>query len=567
MELRPYQQSAVDAVYASLRGRDDSPCVVIPTGGGKTPVMAAICRDAVTRWDGRVLILAHVKELLIQTANNLNVICPEVNVGVYSAGLKSRDTIHPVIVAGIQSAYQRANELGSVDLIMVDECHLIPPEGDGMYRRFLEQVKTTNPHVRLIGLTATPFRMKSGMICAPEHALNHVCYEISVKALIDDGYLCDLTTKGSQKDIDTSGLHVRAGEFIDSEAQALMNTEGRVALACREIIQNCRDRKACLIFATGIAHGQHIVAVLRDTYRANVAAVFGDTLPYERERVLMDFKAGGLKFLVNVNLLTTGFDAPNVDCVALVRPTASPGLYYQMVGRGFRLHPSKENTLVLDFGGNVVRHGPVNDIRIRKPGKKSDLILAKKCPKCMELVLPACMVCPDCGYEFPPSRGTRKLTHGTKASDAKILSGEVTFDDLLVVEVDYYVHHKRGAPDSAPKTMRVDYCTSKTLHTRESEWICIEHDGWARHKAYQWWTRRSSVPCPKTAAEAVALAARGALAEPTGIRVKRISDEPFPRIVGYTLGEKSEWNEAVSVSTVTEQYEPWVLDKEDSIPF
>ena len=122
MQLRPYQQAAVDAVYNHLRDRDDNPCVVIPTAGGKTNCMATICRDAVLQWGGRVLILAHVKELLQQSADKLTAVCPEVDFGIYSAGLKRRDTNNAVIIAGIQSVYRRACELDAFDLVMVDEC-------------------------------------------------------------------------------------------------------------------------------------------------------------------------------------------------------------------------------------------------------------------------------------------------------------------------------------------------------------------------------------------------------------------------------------------------------------
>ena len=145
LTLRPYQEDAKAAVYEHLRSRDDNPCVVVPTAGGKTPMMASICKDAVGLWNGRVLILAHVKELLEQTADKLQAVCPEVEFGIYSAGLKRRDTEHSVIVAGIQSVYRRACELDAFDLVMVDEAHLIPLEGDGMYRQFLADAKVVNP--------------------------------------------------------------------------------------------------------------------------------------------------------------------------------------------------------------------------------------------------------------------------------------------------------------------------------------------------------------------------------------------------------------------------------------
>ena len=173
MELRPYQKEAVEAVYKHLRTRDDNPCVACPTGTGKSIIIAQIVSDAVQQWSGRVLILAHVKELLEQNADKIRVLCPDLDIGVYSAGLNSRDTDHSVIVAGIQSIYKRACELGTFDLIIVDECHLLAPDGEGMYRTFLSDAKVVNPNLRVIGLTATPFRMKGGQICKPENLLNH----------------------------------------------------------------------------------------------------------------------------------------------------------------------------------------------------------------------------------------------------------------------------------------------------------------------------------------------------------------------------------------------------------
>jgi len=174
LSLRPYQLEAKSSVYDHLRTRDDNPCVVIPTAGGKTPVMASICQDAVGLWKGRVLILAHVKELLEQAADKLNAICPEVRFGVYSAGLKRRDTTHPVIVAGIQSVYKRACDLDAFDLVVIDEAHMIPPDGDGMYRQFLADARMVNPNLRIVGFTATPFRLKTGSICTPDGFLNQV---------------------------------------------------------------------------------------------------------------------------------------------------------------------------------------------------------------------------------------------------------------------------------------------------------------------------------------------------------------------------------------------------------
>ena len=546
MTLRPYQREAIEAVYDHLRTRDDNPCVVIPTAGGKTPVMAAICRDAVARWDGRVLILAHVKEFLEQAVDKLHTMAPDLwnRVGVYSAGLKSRDTDHPIIVAGVQSVYKRAEELGRFDLVIIDEAHMIPPDGEGMYRTFLGDARTINPNVRLIGLTATPFRMTTGAICSPENLLNKVCYEISVRELIVQGYLCPLVAKGTRDDIDTSSLHVRAGEFVADEVEALMDQAQRVEAACAEIVEHTRERKSVLVFASGIRHAQHVAETLQRLggqaclSGSQVATVFGETPSDERARTIAELRAGRLKYLVNVDVLTHGFDVPNIDCVALLRPTNSPGLYYQCCGRGFRLHPGKENCLILDFGGNVLRHGPVDDLRIRQGRNGTGEAPAKKCPECLALIAAGYATCPQCGHEFPPPQ---RHEHDTKAGTAAVLSGTVTVETYPVREVRYRVHEKRNAPPEHPRTMRVDYRIG--FIAWQSEWVCFEHTGYARHKAELWWKRRSTLPVPPTAAEAVQLAESGALAETKAITVRHVVGEEYGRIVGYELGEKPAYRE------------------------
>ena len=152
MELRCYQRAAIDACYAFLREQTGNPCIVIPTGGGKTPILATIALDAVNRWSGRVLILSHVKELLQQSADTLQRLAPGLNVGVYSAGLKRREHENAVVTAGIQSIHKRAFDIGAFNLVIVDEAHLIPPSGDGMYRKFLGDMQLVNPSMRTIGL-------------------------------------------------------------------------------------------------------------------------------------------------------------------------------------------------------------------------------------------------------------------------------------------------------------------------------------------------------------------------------------------------------------------------------
>lgn len=531
LSLRPYQEQAKAALYDHLRQRDDNPCVVIPTAGGKTPLMASVCKDAVGQWNGRILILAHVKELLEQSADKLRAVCPEIEFGVYSAGLKRRDTRNPVIVAGIQSVYRRACELETFDLVMVDEAHLIPAEGEGMYRQFLADAKVINPALRIVGFTATPFRLKTGPICTPDGFLNHVCFEVGVRELIRDGFLCPLVTKAGKAKADTNDLHVRAGEFMADEVEDLMDQDGLVQSACAEIAEHTSSRQACLIFASGVKHGRHIVEMLSRQHGLECGFVSGETPIPERDATLGRFRRGELKYLCNMNVLTTGFDAPHIDCVALVRPTMSPGLYYQMVGRGFRLHPAKQNCLVLDFGGNVLRHGPVDQIQVVTRDRGNGEAPAKECPECQAVVAAGYAACPQCGYEFPPPE---RQKHEAKASEAGILSGQVSDVEYEVHDVAYSVHTKRDAPPDAPKSMRVDYRLG--LNHWQSEFICVEHDGYARQKAVSWWRRRSPDPVPDTAERAVEMAGAGGLALAETITVRSIAGEKYDRIVAYKLG-------------------------------
>ena len=551
MQLRPYQQAAVDAVYEHLRSKETNPCVVIPCGCGKSLVLAQIAKDSVEKWNGRVLILAHVKELLEQNADKIRKLCPELKIGIYSAGLRSRDTTEQVIVAGIQSVYNKACELDAFDLVIVDEAHLISSEGDGMYRTFLADMKVINPHVRVIGLTATPFRLKGGLICKPENILNEICYEAGLKEMIQQGYLSPLISRAGRAEANLANLHIRGGEFISDEVAAAMDNDALVTSACREIVELTRDRKSVLIFTASVDHCKHVAEKIQAFSGKECAIVTGDTSPAERAEIIARFKGEfipadlfgtpkpPLKFLANVNVLTTGFDAPNTDCVVMLRPTNSPGLLIQCAGRGTRLSPEtgKTNCLFLDYGGNILRHGPLDMIKVKEPGSgKGGDAPAKKCPQCLALIHAGYTACPECGYVFPPKESNDKMTQ--TASSAGVISGQVDYTDYEVLDVYYCVHEKRGADPDAPKTMRVDYQVG--FNEFKSEWVCPEHTGYARGKFEKWWHERAALGCPmpRSAREAVSLANEGLLAAPESITVKTIAGERFERVTGFRLKER-----------------------------
>ena len=396
---------------------------------------------------------------------------------------------------------------------------------------------------------------------------------IGIKELIEQGFLCPLKSKSGRRKVDCSSLHVRGGEFVASEVDELMNTADNVEAACREIVLQARDRHSVLIFGASVDHATRIKETIERLTNSECGLVTGDTPSGERDRILRRFKGEHidanllgdplppLKYLANVNVLTTGFDAPNIDCVVLLRPTASPGLYYQCCGRGFRLHDSKSDCLVLDYGGNILRHGPVDAIQIKdKNGKGTGEAPVKECPKCQLFVHAAVAVCPECGFEFPPPE---RDTHETTASNEGVLSGEIIDTEYDVTDVYYSVHLKRGAGDDDPRTMRIDYQVG--FNEFKSEWGCPEHSGWAQKKFEKWWTERSHDPVPNNADLAVRIARAGGLAMPERIVVRKIGGERFERIIKYTLGEKPH-----SVSEnfdEGDEYDSFSDSFDDDVPF
>ena len=533
MELRTYQREAVDAVWSHLCYQPGNPVVHLPTGSGKSLVIARLAEEAVQK-GGRVIVTAHRKELLEQNADKIQRLAPSVDIGLYSAGLKARDTDHPVVVAGIQSVFKRSAEFGKRNLVIIDEAHLVPSDGDGMYQQFIAGLRETNSKVRLTGMTATPYRLDSGPICRPDGIFQRICYSAPIRELIDAGYLTRLVTSPVEHSVDTSGLRVRGGEFVLRDMQVAFSGTDVTEVACREIIEKTRDRKSVLVFCSGIEHADRAAETLERITGEAVEVVTGDTPPLMRASALERFAKRKLRFLVNCDVLTTGFDSPCIDAIAVLRATQSPGLFAQICGRGFRVYQEKEDCLVLDFGENIDRHGPLDSPEYGRCGKTGGVTgeaPMKECPNCKELVLAGSREC-ECGFIFPP----RETSHDDVASEAKILSEPETF---VVKNVDYRLHEKKNAPPGHPPTMRVIYtCVPEGVEgnlavQQFSEYICIEHTGFANSKAVRWWQKRCLVEVPATVEEAVRIASAGAVAWPRKITAQK--EGPFWRVLDADL--------------------------------
>lgn len=473
-KLRDYQKEAVENFFNWLEQNEGNPLLVLPTGAGKSIIIAEIIYR-LAQFNPRILVVTHVKELIAQNRSKLP---SDIDAGIYSAGLGSKKFNNMVTFCGIQSVHSKANLFGKVDLVIIDEAHLLPPNGEAMYQKFLSSLLEVNPLIRIVGLTATPFRTQ-GVLMGEGNLFDDIAYEVPITKLIKDGYLCKLTTKLPEVQADMSGVKKVAGEYSIKEMSDRHIQITKEAIA--DLIKRGADRKSWLIFGGNIDHCYLIAEELKE-HNISCGVVTGQS--DDRDDTIKDFKAGNLRALVNFGVLTTGFDHPPVDLVALLRSTQSTGLYVQILGRGMRPAPDKENCLVVDYGGNIERHGPVDAIRIKetrsKGGKREYEVVNQPvqiCPSCRSDCHVRVTSCPECGYEFPV-----KAIHDTKSSNAAILSEDVPIREVAVTT--RIVARNRGK-DGKPDTLRVTYYT--IMGDKVTEWICLDHPmGFAKSKADAW---------------------------------------------------------------------------------
>lgn len=409
--LRDYQQRTIDELYKWLATHAGHPCVVMPTGSGKSHIVAALCKSALQEWpETRILMLTHVKELIEQNAEKMRQHWPDAPLGIYSAsiGIKQMDCI---TFAGIQSIRNKADELGHVDLVIIDECHLVSHKDEGGYRKLLAALSAINPHLRVIGLTATPYRLGHGLITDKPALFDALLEPVGIEELVHKGYLAPLRSKVTSAKLDVSGVHKRGGEYIEAELQKAVNTDKNNLAVVAEVIRLAGDRKAWLFFCAGVDHAQTI-AFLLNIHGIPAACITGETPKVERERIISEYKAGKLQALTNANVLTTGFDYPDIDLIAMLRPTMSASLYVQMAGRGMRPKSHTDHCLVLDFAGVVATHGPITAVvPPSKGGSGNGEAPVKVCDACGELVHLSARQCPACSAPFPEPKAKKFKLH------------------------------------------------------------------------------------------------------------------------------------------------------------
>ena len=385
--LRPYQQEAVDATLKHFRKSDDSAVIVLPTGAGKSLVIAELARLA----RRKILVVTHVKELVEQ--NHAKYQSYGVLGGIFSAGLSRKESQYQVTFASVQSVAANLEQFkDEYSLIIIDECHRISTDENSQYQRIIEQLRQQNKGLKVLGLTATPYRLGMGWIyryhyrgfvrSEEDKPFVHCIYELPLIYMISRGYLTkpDLVDAAvAQYDFSTLAQN-RFGEYAEKDVNALLGKHQRVTRAIIEqVMELALQRQAVMIFAATVDHAKEITGYLP---QEQTALITGATEQRERDMLIQRFKQRQLKYLVNVSVLTTGFDAPHVDFIAILRPTQSVSLYQQIVGRGLRLDEGKQDCLVIDYAGNNVNlyHPEVGE---KKPHSDSE---------------PVQVLCPSCGF-------------------------------------------------------------------------------------------------------------------------------------------------------------------------
>lgn len=560
--LRDYQEYSLECLFGYFeQGNKGNPLIAAPTGVGKSIIIAEAIRR-IMQWPGQqVMMVTHVKELIAQNYEKLLAIWPTAPAGIYSAGLGKKEAHYPITFASIQSVHSKAMLMGHVDILFIDEAHTIPAKNNTMYRKFITALQQINPALKVIGLTATPYRLGFGKITDEGHIFNDVCCDMTTLEafnwFLDQGYLCWVKPRKTETEIDLTAVGRVGGEYNLRDLEAATDKEYITKAAVDEIVWAAQEegRKHWLIFGTGVDHVEHIVTEINNRGYTAVA-VHSKMSDEQRDANIAAFKSCKVDALVNMGVLTTGFDDPRVDLIGMLRNTLSPGLWVQMLGRGTRpfympgfdlstregrlasiAASEKPDCLVLDFAANSITLGPINDPRIpKKPGKGGGPAPVRCCDgigkdgkQCNMYIHASLRVCPHCGKEFPP-----EVKYDERATKKELIAAKRKTDDIIVsvFEVNNVFYSRSPGRAGNPDIIMVNYhCGLR----RFKQPLCLEHaNPYARKKARDWWRRATNNDegefIPVTTDDALERLGAGEARTPRNIKV-HTNKKPYAEIL------------------------------------
>lgn len=516
VQLRDYQREAADALMVSIK-RGERPVVALPTGAGKSLVLAEIARRAAAI-NKRTLIIAPAAELVQQDRNAIASLC-DAHTTVCCAMLGERDTTGHIVLGTPGSLI--SVDLGRIDLVLIDEAHRLGPDADNQIAKIIAKLRDTNHALRLGGVTATPFRGADGGRLADGPHFNKLVYVKPYVELVRVGHLVRLIAprEALQASYDARNVRIERGDYVTNELADAFDRQDLNDLVATDIVWHGRKRHSWLVFAINIAHAQNLLAAL---VRRGIDArlVTGQTPAEERAKAFADFKARRIRCLVGCDVFTTGFDAPCVDMIAVCRPTRSPVLHVQILGRGTRPYPGKTGCLILDFAGNFDRVGPFDDpqVLVRRDGGGASL--TRSCPACEAIIAISSRACPVCGEALIREEEEQgELNIAARAAHNPQILADDRPPPVRVRDLKAHVHRKAGANES----LRIRYFLADGGVV--DDWIVAWHlKPWVRARARQKWTMRwPHTAVPHTAADAAYLINKNPdVFAPPFVRVRRV---------------------------------------------
>lgn len=533
-----FQREAVESLYSYFEQKDGNPLIALPTGTGKSFVIAWFITQLMHQWPNqRILCLTHVHTLISQNYDELIELWPLAPAGICSAGLGQLDSQLPIIFGGVQSVVNRVDVMGYRDLLIIDETHLLSPKAETMYQRVIVGLKELNPRLKVIGLSATIWRLGQGRLI-DDGIFTDVAYEMTsfkkFNLLLDQGYLVPPIPKRTESEIDLSSVRIDGYKFNEKDLDATSNQDQLNLACCREMCEMAQARRSWLIVCASIDHVEKINKILQrwgidsdvvHSGTSSKSSAWFRSKEHNNEQIER-WKTGKLRVAVSKDMLTTGVNNRACDFIGALRGLVSSSLWVQTLGRGTRTYPegSKRDCLVADFARNTKRLGPINDPLIPgKPGKGgTGSIPVRICDDCGAYNHSSARICIGCGKEF--EWNSRLVSDASE----EILVRREEQRELVRHEVHHVICH-RHIKSGSPNSIRVSYHVGPRGQVKFDEWVCLEHpEQIVRKHARDWWRTRKGGKEPNGTEEA--LARIGELKVPRAIVVH--VNKKYPSIEG-----------------------------------
>lgn len=471
-KLRPYQIRAHESIWRKLSLKQ-AQLIQMPMGTGKTELFIELCEKAIEhKSDIKILIVLNKVMLVEQTERRMKAHLTTVDIGVFCSTLKSKE-LAQITVASVQSVCDQ--DLDGINLVILDEAHRVTYTDGSPYQRLLTQLKVKNDKLKIIGFTATPWKA-TGNIYGEGELFDQIDFLYPIEDAISEGWLVKPRLKATTQSFDMTGVSLKLGDYDQGELAKLTADEGKALAQIAEAMLRLDGRKSVAWACTTIEHCEMVKRLIPEP----CAIVHSKMKKVDQDGNKRQFENGDIRHIAFVTMLSEGIDVPRIDAIVLLRPTRSPVLALQTIGRALRLFQGKLDALILDFGKVIESIGPINNPRIPKKGDRKgggDAILMKFCKACFEYVSTSTKICPACDAPFVVERDVFKSLTTKPDSNSEILVDKKrTYLKVTSVSLSRFMSHAGNL------CLRVTFATTNPMYTKISQYFQWSNE-WARIKA------------------------------------------------------------------------------------